>query len=191
MKKKASPAHPPKTPAQESRLRAAGAPVKAAFPIVGIGASAGGPGALAAVLGKLPASFGGSIVIVQHVDKAFAEGMAQWLDSQTELAVRVAVSGDRPRPGEVLLAATNDHLHIARTGSLEYTVEPAATLGSIRDALVWKQENIERWIAQGEDAAKNISICPIYCSATRGLEAPTIFAAIEIALPSVFRYISI
>jgi two-component system response regulator WspF len=60
-------------------------------------------------------------VIVQHVDKAFAEGMAQWLDSQTELPVRVAVSGDRPQARRSLLAATNDHLHIARTGSLEYT----------------------------------------------------------------------
>jgi two-component system response regulator WspF len=107
--------------------RPAAAVSRGAAPLIAIGASAGGPGALAAVLGKLPAGFGGSIVIVQHVDKAFAEGMAQWLDSQTELTVRVAVSGDRPRPGEVLLAATNDHLHIARTGSLDYTSEPAAT----------------------------------------------------------------
>ena len=107
--------------------RPAAAVSRGAAPLIAIGASAGGPGALAAVLGKLPADFGGSIVIVQHVDKAFAEGMAQWLDSQTELTVRVAESGDRPRPGEVLLAATNDHLHIARTGSLDYTSEPAAT----------------------------------------------------------------
>ena len=107
--------------------RPAAAVSRGAAPLIAIGASAGGPGALAAVLGKLPADFGGSLVIVQHVDKAFAEGMAQWLDSQTELTVRVAESGDRPRPGEVLLAATNDHLHIARTGSLDYTSEPAAT----------------------------------------------------------------
>ena len=107
--------------------RPAAAVSRGAAPLIAIGASAGGPGALAAVLGKLPADFGGSIVIVQHVDKAFAEGMAQWLDSQTELTVRVAESGDRPRPGEVLLAATNDHLNIARTGSLDYTSEPAAT----------------------------------------------------------------
>jgi NTE family protein len=36
------------------------------------------------------------------------------------------------------------------------TIEPQATLGSVRDALTWKQENIERWIEQGEKAAKNI-----------------------------------
>jgi two-component system chemotaxis response regulator CheB/two-component system response regulator WspF len=96
-------------------------------PLVAIGASAGGPGALAAILGKLPADFGAAIVMVQHVDKAFAEGMAQWLDGQTELTVRVAVSGDTPKAGEALLAATNDHLHMTRTGSLDYTSEPAST----------------------------------------------------------------
>jgi two-component system response regulator WspF len=96
-------------------------------PLIAIGASAGGPGALAAILGKLPADFGAAIVIVQHVDKAFAEGMAQWLDGQTELTVRVAVSGDTPKAGEALLAATNDHLYMTRTGSLDYTSEPAST----------------------------------------------------------------
>jgi hypothetical protein len=38
------------------------------------------------------------------------------------------------------------------------TIEPEKTLGSVRDALIWKQENVERWIAQGRQAAKNISI---------------------------------
>jgi NTE family protein len=38
------------------------------------------------------------------------------------------------------------------------TIEPEETLGSIRDALNWKQENVERWIAQGRDVVKNISI---------------------------------
>lgn len=38
------------------------------------------------------------------------------------------------------------------------TIEPAGALGSVRDALVWKEENIERWIGQGREAVKNISI---------------------------------
>jgi predicted acylesterase/phospholipase RssA len=38
------------------------------------------------------------------------------------------------------------------------TVEPPEPLGSVRDALVWKEENIRRWIEQGREAAKNISI---------------------------------
>ncbi|ODN27472.1 chemotaxis response regulator protein-glutamate methylesterase [Burkholderia contaminans] len=96
-------------------------------PLIAIGASAGGPGALASILGGLPADFSAPIVIVQHVDRAFAEGMAQWLDGQTPLTVRVAHEGDRPQPGVALLAATDDHLRITRAGTLEYTREPAAT----------------------------------------------------------------
>jgi NTE family protein len=36
------------------------------------------------------------------------------------------------------------------------TIMPEKTLGSARDALRWKQENMERWIALGEESAKNI-----------------------------------
>jgi predicted acylesterase/phospholipase RssA len=38
------------------------------------------------------------------------------------------------------------------------TIEPVEKLGSVRDALTWKRENVERWIAQGQDQGKNISI---------------------------------
>jgi predicted acylesterase/phospholipase RssA len=38
------------------------------------------------------------------------------------------------------------------------TIEPEGALGSVRDALTWKPENVERWIAQGQESAKNISI---------------------------------
>jgi predicted acylesterase/phospholipase RssA len=38
------------------------------------------------------------------------------------------------------------------------TIEPDGVLGSVRDALHWKRENVERWIGQGDEAAKNISI---------------------------------
>lgn len=81
--------------------------------LVAIGASAGGPAALAGLLGALPADFGAAIVTVQHVDEAFAAGMADWLDAQCRLPVRVACDGDRPQPGVVLLAGSNDHLRFA------------------------------------------------------------------------------
>jgi two-component system, chemotaxis family, response regulator WspF len=93
--------------------------------LVAIGASAGGPAALATVLRALPADFGAPIVIVQHVDKVFADGMAQWLDGQTQLAVRTADDGEAPRAGVALLAATNDHILLTQNGALHYTRDPA------------------------------------------------------------------
>jgi two-component system response regulator WspF len=50
--------------------------------------------------------------------------MAQWLNDQCALHVRVAVMGDRPSTGTVLLAATNDHMVFDRGGRLIYTPDP-------------------------------------------------------------------
>jgi two-component system chemotaxis response regulator CheB/two-component system response regulator WspF len=66
-------------------------------------------------------------VIVQHVDAAFAAGMADWLNQQSALPVRIARDGDRPQAGVVLLAATDDHLHLKLPGVLGYTRVPEET----------------------------------------------------------------
>jgi two-component system, chemotaxis family, response regulator WspF len=71
--------------------------------LVAIGASAGGPAALATVLRALPRNFPAAIVIVQHVGEQFVAGMAEWLGRDCALPVAVAREGDPPRPGAVLL----------------------------------------------------------------------------------------
>jgi two-component system response regulator WspF len=93
--------------------------------LVAIGASAGGPSALAVLLSGLPRSFPGAVVIVQHVDQQFTAGMANWLNGRSLLPVRVAQEGDAPAAGAVLLAATDGHLSLNRAGLLGYSVEPA------------------------------------------------------------------
>ncbi len=96
-------------------------------PLIALGASAGGPNALARVLGKLPADIDAALVIVQHVDKAFATGMASWLDQQSALTVRPAREGERPAAGTALIATTDDHLQMSAAGTLVYVREPAET----------------------------------------------------------------
>ncbi|MGS0891806.1 chemotaxis-specific protein-glutamate methyltransferase CheB [Burkholderia stagnalis] len=103
------------------------APASGQPTLIAIGASAGGPTALTALLRALPDDFPAAIVIVQHVDQAFAVGMAEWLDGYTRLPVRVARQGHVPQAGEVLLAATNDHLYLSPRGVLGYTRHPAET----------------------------------------------------------------
>jgi two-component system, chemotaxis family, response regulator WspF len=95
-------------------------------PLVAIGASAGGPAALVELLKQLPSGFPAAVVLVQHVDEAFATGMAQWLSSESHLPVRLARPGDVPEPGSVLLAGSNDHLILQRNGELAYSSEPSA-----------------------------------------------------------------
>lgn len=93
--------------------------------LVAIGASAGGPAALSAILQALPRNFPAAVVIVQHVDARFAPGMAQWLGQHSAIPVRLAGEGDRPRPGEVMIAGTDDHLVLGADGQLGYTAQPA------------------------------------------------------------------
>jgi two-component system response regulator WspF len=92
--------------------------------LVAIGASAGGPAALTAVLSRLPGNFPAAVVIVQHVDERFASGLAAWLSRDCALPVRVAKEGDRPAAGTVLLAGTNDHLRFVSPERIGYTPEP-------------------------------------------------------------------
>lgn len=92
--------------------------------LVAIGASAGGPAALTTVLQGLPKDFPAAIVIIQHVDKQFAAGMAEWLSLSSALPVRVAQEGERPETGAVLLAGTNDHLTLKMPDCLGYTPKP-------------------------------------------------------------------
>ena len=102
-------------------------PPTAAGTLIAVGSSAGGPSALAAVLGVLTPDFPAAIVIVQHVDSRFANDMATWLASETSLAVRIARDGDRPMAGSVLLAATDDHLVLTSASTLRYISEPRDT----------------------------------------------------------------
>ncbi len=72
--------------------------------VVAIGASTGGPPALAAILRELPVDLGVAILVVQHMAEGFLEGLARWLDDSAELTVGVAQDGERLIAGNVYLA---------------------------------------------------------------------------------------
>jgi two-component system, chemotaxis family, response regulator WspF len=93
-------------------------------PLVVIGASAGGPAALATILRGLTGDFLAPMVIVQHIDAEFAPSMASWLGRKSALAVRIACEGDQPRAGTALIASTDDHLIFLDSRNLGYTPEP-------------------------------------------------------------------
>lgn len=95
-----------------------------AYPIIAIGASAGGPGAVVDVLSRLPADFPAAIVVVLHLDGRFAADMASWMSSQVRLPVLPAREGDALQAGTALLAATNDHLVLTPEQELRYTRDP-------------------------------------------------------------------
>ncbi|MCX6901315.1 MAG: chemotaxis response regulator protein-glutamate methylesterase [Verrucomicrobia bacterium] len=92
--------------------------------LVVIGASTGGPTALAEILSHIPEDLPAAFVLIQHVDVRFASDFAKWLDGRTHLHVRPAVPGCRPELGTAWLAATNDHLIMAPDLTLDYSRDP-------------------------------------------------------------------
>jgi two-component system response regulator WspF len=94
-------------------------------PLLAVGASTGGPEALARLLHDLPADFPACVVLIQHIAADFAPGLVHWLRGSTPLPVRLAAEADEPQPGVVLLAGTNDHLVVRADRRLAYTSEPA------------------------------------------------------------------
>lgn len=93
-------------------------------PLVAIGASTGGPKALATLLSALPEYVPASIVIVQHVDENFTAGLAEWLDSQCHLNVSVAKSGSQVEINKVYLAGGDKHLLLNNKLRFHYTQDP-------------------------------------------------------------------
>lgn len=109
-----------------TEARRPGRPAATAEPpkLVLVGASTGGPKALSDLLLPLPHDWNVAVLVVQHVDVAFSQGLAKWLGDRTGRPVRVAEHGQQPAAGDVLLAGTNDHLVLSRTRTLEYREEP-------------------------------------------------------------------
>jgi two-component system, chemotaxis family, protein-glutamate methylesterase/glutaminase len=112
------------TPDPEARPAPAPVPAPPAPPllprrgvasVVGIGASAGGPPALATILGALSADFALPVLVVQHISPGFAAGLATWLDGIVALPVRLARDGDAAGPG-IAIAPDGAHLVLADDG---------------------------------------------------------------------------
>lgn len=93
--------------------------------VVVIGASTGGPLALRELLGHLPASFPGSIVIVQHIPASFTSVLAAQLQRHTELEVREADHGDRLQPNTVWVAPGGRHFVLGEQTRIALREGPA------------------------------------------------------------------
>jgi two-component system chemotaxis response regulator CheB len=81
--------------------------------VVVIGASTGGPQAIADILAALPRG-APPIAIAQHMPEAFTAAFARHLELTSGLRVREAASVDRLEPGLVLVAPGNRHLVVQR-----------------------------------------------------------------------------
>ena len=95
--------------------------------ILAIGASTGGPNALAQVIPRLPGDFAVPVVVVQHMPPLFTRLLAERLNSQSQVPVREAEAGKTMTPGQVWIAPGNYHMTVVRKGmgvSLQLNQDP-------------------------------------------------------------------
>lgn len=93
------------------------APVDAARArVLAVGASTGGPTALAKLVAGLPADLPVPVLVVQHMPALFTRALAEQLDAIGRIRVAEAVSGTVPAPGEVWIAPGDFHLQVETWG---------------------------------------------------------------------------
>ncbi len=92
--------------------------------VVALGASTGGPAALATILKEFTSDLDAVVIVVQHLDAEFSSHMLTWLQSQTQLRLMVAQQGQSPQVGNGYLALGDEHLTIAPDLTFRLTSEP-------------------------------------------------------------------
>jgi two-component system chemotaxis response regulator CheB len=104
---------------RESRLPAALRDAAAGCPyeVVLIGASTGGPRALAELVSAFPAGFGATVIIAQHMPAGFTQTLAERLNRKCELDVSEVRRNRKIEPGKVLLAAGGSQARLDRVGT--------------------------------------------------------------------------
>src|SRR5476649_1677224 len=112
MKKSHHPHADKKKPVPTIRSEKSASPVSATFPIVGIGASAGGLEALDQFLGRVPTGSGMAFVIVQHLDPMRKGIMPELLQRATGMKVIQVKDRTPVRPDCVYVIPPNKDMSI-------------------------------------------------------------------------------
>ena len=107
---------PPRARATERPVPASTGGARAGQGAIVMGASAGGTQALTEILGRLPPTVPG-IVVVQHMPPRFTAYFAERLNDRCALHVREARDGDAVAPGTVLIAPGGLHTALRPTRS--------------------------------------------------------------------------
>jgi two-component system chemotaxis response regulator CheB len=111
----ARPAHSPSRPhGQSPQPRPSST---SAVQAIAIGASTGGPQALQAILGSLPAVLPAPIFAVQHISDGFLTGLVAWLNQTCPVRVEIAQPGATPQPSVVYFPPERRHLELDTQGN--------------------------------------------------------------------------
>ena len=102
-------------------------------PVIFIGASTGGPGALNDIIPALPANLASPVIIVQHMPAGFTRSLSDRLNALSPLKVKEAEVGDRLMVGQILVAPGGYHMTIDDNDRVALNQNP--TVHGVRPAV--------------------------------------------------------
>jgi two-component system, chemotaxis family, protein-glutamate methylesterase/glutaminase len=115
--------------------------------LIAVAASAGGPSALATLIGGFRNEMTVPMVVVQHMPGEFLAGLGRWLGRFTELPIKIAVQDEVLMPGVIHLAPGGAHLRVERkqgrfravlddeVGTYHYQPSANVLFGSVAEAV--------------------------------------------------------
>jgi two-component system chemotaxis response regulator CheB len=109
---------------------------------VAIAASTGGPAALHDLLVALPGDFPVPVLVVQHITRGFAAGLADWLNKVSSLHVTLARDGEKLSPHTVYLAPDDRHLGVSSWRTVSLSAGPP--VGGFRPSGTFLFESVAR-----------------------------------------------
>jgi two-component system chemotaxis response regulator CheB len=130
--------------APEPASRAAAPPVRPGprARVVAVASSTGGPAALHGLLSELPGDFPVPVLVVQHITAGFVAGLADWLNTASNLRVKVAEDGEPLTPHTVYLAP--DERHLGVSGRHAVALSTAPPVGGFRPSATYLFESVAR-----------------------------------------------
>lgn len=104
----------PEAPSPQPSVSSDPEPPESSFPIVGIGASAGGLEAVTQLLEHLPATTGMAFVLIQHLDPTHASELSEILSRKSTMPVREVNGEITVEPDHVYVIPANGNLKIEK-----------------------------------------------------------------------------
>ena len=119
--------------------------------VLAIAASTGGPAALKLILSALPSSFPLPILVVQHIARGFSEGLAHWLNGDSQLRIKIAELSEPAEAGTVYIAPDDRHLGVKRDkqGVLRIQLDNAPPVGTFRPSASYLFQSCAENVGRG------------------------------------------
>ena len=86
--------------------------------VIAIACSTGGPRALAAILSTLPKNFPFPILIGQHIEDGFVDGLVDWINNVSPITAKRGIEGELLKPGIAFISPTNKHMEVDKKGKI-------------------------------------------------------------------------